>query len=371
MRNRLLILYPVLLLLIASVSGQTVNPDAVKITVKPEPVYFEQSASSKYLNFDFLLENTTPGKLKIDSIKVSIFDDKNKFVMRRMIDNHGLSPGILTIPKIELEPKGTLLLFNPFYVFDSSLNLSTLKYEFLFSTETEAAKYKAEIIVKPSIYETKTNLMLPLKGRVFVEAGHDFYAPHRRIDLTSPIAQQVGLKTNSARFAGDLTIGNENGELFKGQGTRPEDWFAYGATVYAPGSGRIVTLVDELPDNKFENGGVTFSDKVSFEKTSGIFGNFIVIDHGNGEFSLFAHLKLGSFKVKLGDVVKQNQPLAEIGFSGNTDFVHTHYQLQNNIDPKIAEGLPAYFNNFNRIWGARITGVKRGQLDSGDVVESK
>ncbi len=221
----------------------------------------------------------------------------------------------------------------------------------------------------PIRYDTKTNLILPLRGRAIVAAGHDFYAPHRRIDLTHPVARQVGLKANSARYANDLAIINENGELYRGSGNRVEDWFGYGASIYSPGSGKIVALVDEIPDNTFEGKGVVFSKSLSLQKASGIFGNYLMIDHGNGECSLFAHLKQGSFKVKLGEVIKQGQMIAQIGFSGNTDFVHTHYQLQNSADPATAEGLPSYFNNFRRILGSKTRQVTRGPIDTGNIIE--
>jgi hypothetical protein len=38
-----------------------------------------------------------------------------------------------------------------------------------------------------------------------------------------------------------------------------------------------------------------------------IFGNYIVIDHGNGEFSHLGHLKPGSAKVAVGDKVRAGQ----------------------------------------------------------------
>ncbi|HTR38897.1 MAG TPA: peptidoglycan DD-metalloendopeptidase family protein [Bryobacteraceae bacterium] len=48
------------------------------------------------------------------------------------------------------------------------------------------------------------------------------------------------------------------------------------------------------------------------------FGNFITIDHGNGEFSHYAHLATGTFVVKNGQHVEQGQALAIAGNSGYT-----------------------------------------------------
>ena len=48
------------------------------------------------------------------------------------------------------------------------------------------------------------------------------------------------------------------------------------------------------------------------------FGNYITIDHGNGEFSHYAHLATGTFAVHNGEHVEQGQALAIAGNSGYT-----------------------------------------------------
>jgi hypothetical protein len=36
----------------------------------------------------------------------------------------------------------------------------------------------------------------------------------------------------------------------------------------------------------------------------------VIIDHGNGEFSLLGHLRQGSLRVKIGDRIRQGQAIA-------------------------------------------------------------
>jgi murein DD-endopeptidase MepM/ murein hydrolase activator NlpD len=48
------------------------------------------------------------------------------------------------------------------------------------------------------------------------------------------------------------------------------------------------------------------------------FGNYITLDHGNGEYSHYAHLATGTFVVKNGERVEQGQALATAGNSGYT-----------------------------------------------------
>lgn len=355
--------------MIAGTGAEVRGLDAVKISIKPQRPLIETGVHDLRLNFDFsLVNNSGWDVLKLDSIRVSVFDSAGKFEQRRVIDSHGVSPSILTIGASDLKSKEETTLFNPFYSFDRSLRLDRLEYEFVFVTAASNESYKQTFTVRPVPYILKTSLVVPLKGRVIAEFGHDYYSPHRRIDLANPIVRRVGLLTNSARYANDLSIVDKAGRLYEGDPDRLSNWYAFRSPLYCPGAGRVVTLVDEVPDNSIKNGKVAYSDAVTYEKPSGIFGNYIVIDHGNGEFSLFAHLEKGSFKVKLGQIVRKGQQLGSIGFSGDADFIHTHYQLQSAADPKIAEGLPTYFSNFTRVVGSKLRHVGRGAIDSGDVI---
>ena len=51
-------------------------------------------------------------------------------------------------------------------------------------------------------------------------------------------------------------------------------------------------------------------------------GNVIVIEHKNNEYSFIAHCVKGSIKVKEGQRVKQGQPLAQLGNTGNSTAPH-------------------------------------------------
>jgi murein DD-endopeptidase MepM/ murein hydrolase activator NlpD len=58
-----------------------------------------------------------------------------------------------------------------------------------------------------------------------------------------------------------------------------------------------------------------------------IFGNYVTIDHGDGEYSHYAHLKTGSFRVHTGDKVEPGQVLAEVGTSGYSFGRHVHVHV--------------------------------------------
>lgn len=66
----------------------------------------------------------------------------------------------------------------------------------------------------------------------------------------------------------------------------------------------------------------------------GGYGNYVVVDHGNGNTTLYAHMS--SRAVKVGDVVKQGQVLGYVGTTGRSTGNHLHYEIREKnvrIDP--------------------------------------
>lgn len=56
-------------------------------------------------------------------------------------------------------------------------------------------------------------------------------------------------------------------------------------------------------------------------------GNHVVIDHGNGVHSRYAHLANEDIGVKAGDVVKAGQRIAGMGNSGRSQERHLHFEI--------------------------------------------
>jgi Peptidase family M23 len=342
------------------------DDEAVKVTVKPDPVYIERSEAGQHLNFDFLLENRTDQELLLTGIELSVFDDRGRLARRDFVNRFSRASLELPPPRV-LRPKQAALVFNPFHSFAVSVPLKKLRYEFAFATQDGKLRYKSVAEVAPVLYETKTALVLPMKGRVLVWDGHDYNSHHRRVDYTLPVFQRRGMTSNFQRYGYDFVLVNEQGVMYRGGPKDSDDWylgksddnelyFAFGAPVYAAGAGRIADAHDGEPDDR------------RVGASSG--GNYVAIDHLNGEYSWFGHLKTGSVKVKPGQMVKQGEVIGQVGASGDSLFPHLHYELRTGPGRKGIEGLPSYFSGFRRTSGSKTGHVERGQLDTGDVVEN-
>jgi murein DD-endopeptidase MepM/ murein hydrolase activator NlpD len=85
------------------------------------------------------------------------------------------------------------------------------------------------------------------------------------------------------------------------------------------------------------------SGEVTFAGEKEDFGNFLIIDHGNGYQTKYGHNH--RFTVSVGDNVKQGDVIAFVGNSGNSSAPHLHYEIWHHgksIDP-----LPTINNEKN------------------------
>ena len=132
-------------------------------------------------------------------------------------------------------------------------------------------------------YETKTTLKLPFKGEWYVASGG------RTVNYNHHAV------ASDQRFASDFLI-KKGGITFKNKGKQNRDYFCYEQEILAPGSGVVVTVVNDIAENQPG-------------EMPKLVGNHVIIDHENGEFSFLAHLKKGTIVVTAGDRVEIGQYL--------------------------------------------------------------
>ncbi len=60
----------------------------------------------------------------------------------------------------------------------------------------------------------------------------------------------------------------------------------------------------------------------------GTYGNYIIISHGDGNHTLYAHLHEDSIRVKKGDSVNQGQIIGKMGSSGTSTGSHLHFEIR-------------------------------------------
>ena len=117
---------------------------------------------------------------------------------------------------------------------------------------------------------------------------------------------------------GPLAYDGHRGVDFRLPGLRH---MAAGVAVLAAAPGRVLRVRDGAPDISYRAEGATA--RLGHEA-----GNEVVIDHGQGWRSRYAHLRQGSVAVAPGQRVAAGARLGLIGLSGKTEFPHLHFSIE-------------------------------------------
>lgn len=236
--------------------------------------------------------------------------------------------GTVLSPDLDLAPGESILLTSQVFAFRGVRDAIRVR--------VNGAAAARELPV--SMEQSKIAYSFPLSGVWYVGAGSSFHTGHR----WSPMEE----------FAFDFLQLGADGRTYRGKGTRFADYYAYGEPVFAAAPGKVtIAINDEAEDpsamKKPEETVDAYFQRLQqeqFERIAGggraIGGSQVMIDHGNGEYSFYAHLKPGSVRVKEGDVVETGAQLGVLGSSGNSTEPHLHFQVCDGPDPLLCAGIP-------------------------------
>ncbi len=178
----------------------------------------------------------------------------------------------------------------------------------------------------------------PMRGPnwLAVESAENLRAHHRRTVITA-----MGRSSIFQRYAIDWIRLGESGNMMKTDGATNEDYYAYGAELYAVADGEIVDLKDGQPENDPSSG--QHAVPRSFLTLA---GNYVILKIADDRFALYAHMIPGSIRVRVGDRVAAGDVLGLLGNSGNSTGPHLHFQINDSPALIQNEGLPYVFRSF-------------------------
>ena len=190
---------------------------------------------------------------------------------------------------------------------------------------------------------SKNKYILPFKEEFYVEFGgikkedsHSWNIPNQR-------------------YAYDFEIRDDKNLPYHDDYFKVENYYSYNKDIIAPLDGIVIEVCNKYHDTKIKK------DREITCDVDEVRGNFIIIKHKYNECSMIAHIKKDSFKVKVGDIVKEGQVIAHVGNSGNTNGPHIHFQIQKGPNDD-AIGIPITFHKIkvrNKIFRKYI---KHGQF---------
>lgn len=199
-------------------------------------------------------------------------------------------------------------------------------------THIETLAYTSTSVNNPNLYKgTKRVTTKGVNGQqlvtelvTYVDGIRTSSKEVSRVTTQEPVNEvvQVGAKNYSSYSSGGSAI--SYGGRFV--------WPAIGATSISSGYGgaRRHGGVDIVrPGGR--STGLTIVAAASGTVTTATYhsswGYYIVINHGNGLSTLYAHMLRGSFKVGVGQRVSAGQPIGNIGSSGNVTGPHLHFEV--------------------------------------------
>lgn len=196
----------------------------------------------------------------------------------------------------------------------------------------------AALVRPPRVAYEPVEVASPLRGRwTVVNSPADRVPSH-------------GIRAYGQTYAVDVLLPNPPGTPpvvpWTGGFARPETFGSFGLPVHAVADGTVVRVVDGRRDHLARTSWPALAYLMTVEALrdlggpAAVVGNHVVVDHGDGVFSLVAHLRRGSARVVPGQRVAAGDRLGEVGNSGNSSEPHLHVQLMDRPQPLRAAGIP-------------------------------
>ncbi len=273
--------------------------------------------------------------------------------------NDLIAPNIkLAGPKLDRDQ--ALLIASQVFAFSGARD--TLRVRVHGNLDGHTTEFTGSIPIKSEFAQNK--YIFPLRGVWYAGWGASFHTGHRWA-----IPEE---------FALDIAKIGESGLSHKGDGTRFNDYYAYGADVLAAANGRVTSVANDQPEDPSAMQRPNESQEAYFARLqkeqaerlakglTAIAGNYVMIDHGKNEYRLYAHLQPGSVRVHVGDQVKTGDVIGKLGSSGNSTEPHLHFHVCDKPDPLMCAGIPVNFSNITIQWADLPRPIQ-----SGDVVIAK
>jgi len=321
---------------------KTFFPYDVFVPVAPTPV---KGNGKTHLVYELHLTNFLPSDLMLTQVEV--FRDKKAETLLSVTKDKALEESI-NRPGVsgELEDKriiggGLRAVIYMWLTFEEKKDVPSQLFHRLSVSFGASGKEKRALALD---IEPVTVLSDPLPafgppvrgGDWFVASATSHTTGHRRALMAFDGRARI-----SQRYAFDLMKFGEDGKLSHGDPSKNENFYGHGEDLLAVADGIVSHIQDGVTANippEVQKPGTMTRENVG--------GNLVILDIGKGLYVVYAHVKPGSIRVKVGESVSRGQMLAGLGNTGNSTAPHLHFQLVDRNMLIAAEGLPYVFESF-------------------------
>ncbi|WP_231745082.1 M23 family metallopeptidase [Mycobacterium sp. IS-1590] len=304
-----------------------------------QPVPVRATDGKKHLVYEISLTNTLPHPLTMKSITVL---DRDVALLDLQGDQLAQWARIIGTPSptTTIGPAQTALVWFDVALGDDVQTPTRLTHAVaLANPDPQDPLFPADqtVDIAPVEVQPREPVVIrpPLRGASWVDGGGCCATSAHRTAL-NPVNGRLWA---AERFAIDYIQLDPDGRLLTGDASKPESFSYFGADIHAVGDGRVVSVLDGLPEQ------VPGRDPTGLP-LSQYAGNHVVQDLGDGNYALYAHIKTGTVAVKPGDRLTAGQVLGNVGNTGNSTAPHLHFQVMSSPDPLGSNGLPFVIDDF-------------------------
>jgi len=289
--------------------------------------------------------NNTNEKMELIELAINVFA-KNKNVKRIVYCGEALASRIVDSKEnCILSPGEEAIIRKEHFSVLCNLAVDMLDIKVYYKQNREK---RSEHLTVPVVnYKTQNNYIFPVRGGGWqVNGNYDCLGAHRIPAMASmEFAIDLGLLNSESKYEWDDGMKNENA-------------LCYGQEIVAIDDGEVVDYYNTADWRAFPSNDPE-SDWVRIGKQFGQVplhcGNYAIIKHDHGEYSLYGHMIQHSVTVKNGMHVKQGDVLGNLGNVGFSGAPHLHFHLMDGPEMFEANGLPCHFTNIIDMGGRPLS----------------
>jgi len=342
------------------------------------PLYYNQG-KLKITNIklpDIVINNNSDSKQKLEKVEVIAKNDNHELIRYTLSGDEGKELSSKINQQIKILKKADELyrlkeLFGEMYIPEKGFSVSNemnpsdsylvplsrllfVHYigknrinniQLNLTMRSKATEKQIVFPVALTQYKCKGQYIFPVKGSINIVSLQTNYVQHR-----ASTNQEFAIDIWDIRFDENV----QDYMISKSNPAKLSDYYIYHRDVLAVGDGEVIEVGDKFPEELmndpsaysaeyFQQLRKEFTPKIGF--VNFIRGNYILIDHKNGEYSFYGHLSDKGIRVRAGNKIKQGDVIAKVGNTGHSDAPHLHFHLIDSPNCYEANGLPIYFKN--------------------------
>jgi murein DD-endopeptidase len=314
------------------------RPPQLNVSFLSQPAPIVQYGSTQ-LVYEMLITNFSKGTHVLDAIEAQAGATQSKFSgkpLASMIAHIGVPAPQDRSADRTIEAGRTMMIF-----FMLELGSATVPDAIEHSLHVLDDKGGAHDIAATALPVSKASPIVvapPLRGEWIAgdSVNNRLDAAHRRAVLVDNghawLAQRYAIDwLQSQTIDGVRTT-------WKGLEDKNESYFCYDQPIYSVADGKVVDMSDGLPENVPHSG--KYAVPIDFSNAA---GNHAVIEIAQHRFVLYAHMRPGTVRVKIGDRVRAGEILGRVGNTGSSVEPHLHMHIDDQPSFLAGNGVPYEF----------------------------